>query len=662
MTQSILQQKNEAPVPFVMELYAQKARLLLTGASELLSSGMTGVIQVTFTFSEDWEGLKKTAVFSNGAVSIDVPEENWEENVCTVPQQVLAAAGKTLIVGLYGTDGEELVLPTVWCSLGRVESGAAPSGIEAMPPEAPIWARLQKRLGQVEETAPLMVRVLSMTPGQDRSSIVSLDHRFDEIEAACREGRLVSMEMFGAVFPLTRLISGSSAEFTGPSFISGENTYYNHCVVPKVGTAVLTAQPVVRDLTEAVNTALAQAKASGEFDGAAGPQGEKGDPGAQGPQGPKGDAGVAGMDGGYYSIFMARTGEASMRVTFVPSKPGMETIPDQSIALPAGPQGDTGPQGPTGPAGQRGVGLLAITTAPSSYTTAVNGLTPTYRIALSTVKSQACVTEVLAGDTLRYSYYHYPVIYVDASYVYCRARVSIRGASGAAGYTPQKGVDYWTAADQESMLQQVITALGTPVFGQVDANNNIILTGALAYGTYTLKYEDAQGALTTIGTLTTQAGPAYTNRLPLATDASGNIYGDDHNSDGTKDGYKLGVRISSTDGTTEKTADGFYLTGYIPIPLNGVVRFDGINIGGTSYGDTVYIYDSNKNFLGSPSARYFIDADRGATAVYSGGYLKQFTAVPNIMRSNPVYAGGYMRFGAVAINSDAVITVNEEIV
>ena len=60
------------------------------------------------------------------------------------------------------------------------------------------------------------------------------------------------------------------------------------------------------DLQGATNTALAQAKASGEFDGA---------PGAEGPQGPKGD-----------------TGEQ-------------------------GPKGETGPQGPTGPTGPAGAGL-----------------------------------------------------------------------------------------------------------------------------------------------------------------------------------------------------------------------------------------------------------------------------------------------------------------
>lgn len=66
---------------------------------------------------------------------------------------------------------------------------------------------------------------------------------------------------------------------------------------------------------------------------------------------------------------------------------------------------------------------------------------------------------------------------------------------------PVRGVDYWTESDQEAIIQQVITALGTPVFGRVDADNNIILTGELAEGTYTIKYEDADGEVTDIGTV-----------------------------------------------------------------------------------------------------------------------------------------------------------------
>lgn len=106
-----------------------------------------------------------------------------------------------------------------------------------------------------------------------------------------------------------------------------------------------------------------------------------------------------------------------------------------------GPQGATGATGPkgatgvsvTGATGPRGSSVFHITTAPSGYTTATGGFTPTYRIALSTVTSQGQTSDVRVGDTIIQSYYTYPVGYVDASYVYLGARVTIRGSSGAAG-------------------------------------------------------------------------------------------------------------------------------------------------------------------------------------------------------------------------------------
>lgn len=88
-----------------------------------------------------------------------------------------------------------------------------------------------------------------------------------------------------------------------------------------------------------------------------------------------------------------------------------------------------------GPIGVRGTAMYRVTTAPSSYTTAVGGFTPAYRIALSTVKSQGGVSEVFVGDVLVQGYYTYNVGYVDADYAYLATRVSIRGATGAAGAT-----------------------------------------------------------------------------------------------------------------------------------------------------------------------------------------------------------------------------------
>ena len=74
-------------------------------------------------------------------------------------------------------------------------------------------------------------------------------------------------------------------------------------------------------------------------------------------------------------------------------------------------------------------------------------------------------------------------------------------AKASGEFNPIKGIDYWTEADQESIVQQVIAALGTPVFGRVDNNNRITLSGTLAEGIYYISYEDVNGNMVDIGTL-----------------------------------------------------------------------------------------------------------------------------------------------------------------
>ena len=75
---------------------------------------------------------------------------------------------------------------------------------------------------------------------------------------------------------------------------------------------------------------------NGEFVGAQGPKGEKGEPGAQGPRGEKGDTGERGPQG--------ETGAAG------PQGPQGET----GAIGPQGPQGETGATGPQGPKGKDG--------------------------------------------------------------------------------------------------------------------------------------------------------------------------------------------------------------------------------------------------------------------------------------------------------------------
>ena len=375
-----------------------------------------------------------------------------------------------------------------------------------------------------------------------------------------------------------------------------------------------------------IEDALAQAKASGEFDGK------------------DGVSATHSWNGTTLTITSA-SGSSSANLKGAKGDKG-----DQGIQ---GPKGDTGATGATG---QRGTGLLPVTTAPASYTTAVGGITPKYRIAISTIKSQAGVTEVLLGDTIRYSYYHYPIAYLDASYAYFTTRVSIRGATGAAGTTPVRGTDYLTEADKEEIVRQVLASMAMPVAGIVDENNNIIITGELPDGAYTLRYEFADGSSTSIGTLNISSGPAYTNQISISIDTDGSVY------NGV--GYKADTYISSSTGAVSSRT-GIGATGFIPIKEGDVIRFKDVGFNYSSANkanNRIATYDANKNFL------KFINAFNTYVLVDTCGGVRdandnwtQFKVVPD--GSGTLFAPGfaYMRICAEGIGANSIITINEPI-
>lgn len=186
--------------------------------------------------------------------------------------------------------------------------------------------------------------------------------------------------------------------------------------------------------------------------------------------GKNGSTGAAGKDGTSVTVKSVSESSAdggSNVVTFSDGKTltvkngSKGSTGDTGETGPEGPKGDKGDKGDTGEGGQRGTGILNTTTGIAAYTTTVGGVTPAYRILLSTLKTQSKVNDVFVGDTVRYSYYVYPVIYIDETYAYMGTRVSIRGATGAAGTTPVKGTDYFTAADKTDMVNQVKASLTT---------------------------------------------------------------------------------------------------------------------------------------------------------------------------------------------------------
>ena len=182
------------------------------------------------------------------------------------------------------------------------------------------------------------------------------------------------------------------------------------------------------DLQAATYAALAQAKASGAFDGAKGADGKDGTNGKDGADGKPGAAGADGItphigDNGNWYIGSTDTGQPSRGAAGTNGSDGAQ-----------GEKGDTGPQGPAGVPGKDG-------------TAGADGITPHigdngnwYIGSTDTGKPSRGATGATGPQ-------------------------GPKGETGTDGKTPVKGTDYWTAADKQEIVNSVIAALpdGTEV-------------------------------------------------------------------------------------------------------------------------------------------------------------------------------------------------------
>lgn len=270
------------------------AKIQVTGVTahtvyrKVIPAGIIGA-QLEFEYDMDvWSGLRKTVVF-RGPATKDVVTD---ASIVTIPPEVVEKPLYPLSVGVYGVDADgNLAIPTIWADLGIVRDSANPSGDTSTDPSLPVWAQIQSMIGNLEE--------LDTTAKNNLVAAVN--------EALIKGGGAVDEA------EIQRIVDAYLAE-NPPTVAETDPTVPAWAKEPtKPAYTAAEVGAISQDkLQDATNKALAQAKASGEFDGA---------------------------DGGYYTPSVTQPDANTMRLSFSPSKEGMHAVAETDITLPSGGSG-----------------------------------------------------------------------------------------------------------------------------------------------------------------------------------------------------------------------------------------------------------------------------------------------------------------------------------
>ena len=152
------------------------------------------------------------------------------------------------------------------------------------------------------------------------------------------------------------------------------------------------------------------------------------------------------------------------------------------------------------------------------------------------------------------------------------------------------------------------------------------------------------------------SGPAYTNQIPISTDASGNLF---VGTNGEK-GYKTGYRLSLSGGG-ESAQSGYEVTGFIPAKNNDVIRIKNIDI--TQENNTnIIFYNSGKTTSVTSGNRglslynLFVSNGTELNGVYTAKINQ--TLLNGLSDTNIAF----IRIGSKEITDNSIITINQEIV
>lgn len=193
------------------------------------------------------------------------------------------------------------------------------------------------------------------------------------------------------------------------------------------------------------------------------------------------------------------------------------------------------------------------------------------------------------------------------------------------------------------------------ISGYVDENNTIIINN-LPDGSYTVKYEMADGSTIDIGNLEVADEPAqaYINQIPASINADGDLFVGTNGEAGYKTGYRL-----SLSGGSESAQAGTEVTGFIPVKKSSVIRVKNIAYEGDSTRGVVG-YDASFAKLATGSG-VGLDGFLGTDAYDEGNGVRRSQALSHYTHFNDDSLA-YIRICSTDINETSILTVDEEIV
>lgn len=135
----------------MFELRVEKNDIKVTTSEDIVSNSVN-VYKCHFGFSDDWDGLQKTAVFKAGKKTKSMVLGPDDE--CVIPWEVLHRNDeKYLFAGVFGTLSGVIVLPTIWAKLGYIHEGVDTDAACGKQPRLDVYEQILDLCGKTNEIA-----------------------------------------------------------------------------------------------------------------------------------------------------------------------------------------------------------------------------------------------------------------------------------------------------------------------------------------------------------------------------------------------------------------------------------------------------------------------------------------------------------------------------